>query len=155
LDSVISHDQVSRFLSMHEFDSKSLWLKIKHLVRQYENTDTCLIFDDTIVKKQYMDENELICWHWAHCNGCHTKVVNILSAFYVSSLPSTDECSGIPVAYELIKKTVIFSKIKTRKQKRQSPVTKNELMHRMIAQQIRNRVKFKYVLSDTIVCFRR
>ncbi len=151
LDGTVSHDQVTRFLSGQDFDSKSLWLSVKPLIRQYENPQGCLIFDDTIIEKQYMDENELICWHWDHSKGRNTKGINLLSAFYASSLPSSEECLRVPLSYELVKKTVVFSEIKTRKEKRQSPVTKNEMMQKMISQQIKNQVLFRYVLADSWV----
>jgi len=145
----ISHDQLTRFLSGREFDSKSLWLHVKPLVREYENSDSCLVFDDTIIEKQYMDENDLICWHWDHSKGRNVKGINILSAFYVSASSAEDAYLHIPIAYEPIKKTVRFCEIKTRKEKRQSPISKNELMRKMLAQQIKNQVLFKYVLADS------
>jgi hypothetical protein len=58
----ISHDQITRFLVGEELNGKNLWLKTKKLIRQYENWEGCLIFDDRIVEKAYMDENEIICW---------------------------------------------------------------------------------------------
>ncbi len=36
VDSDISHDSVSRFLSGNEFNSKVLWQKVKPLVRKHE-----------------------------------------------------------------------------------------------------------------------
>ncbi len=83
-------------------------MEIKPLVRQYESAEACLGFGDTIIEKQYMDENELICWHWDHSKGRNIKGVNILSAFYVSPLPTSDESLRIPLAYEAVKKTVVF-----------------------------------------------
>ncbi|MDR2071085.1 MAG: transposase, partial [Treponema sp.] len=52
-----------------ELDGKTLWLKSKKLVREYENDEGCLIFDDTIVEKAYMDENEINCWYYDHSKG--------------------------------------------------------------------------------------
>jgi hypothetical protein len=63
LDGYLSHDQITHLLSGNEFTSKDLWHEVKHLVRSYETDEACLIFDDTIVPKPYMDENEIICWH--------------------------------------------------------------------------------------------
>jgi hypothetical protein len=60
LDGAISHDKITRLLSMNEFNSKSLWNEVKPLVREYESEDACLIFDDTIISKPHMDENDLI-----------------------------------------------------------------------------------------------
>ena len=49
LEGEISHDKIIRFLSTEFFDEKTLWKKIKKLVRTYENENAILIFDDTIV----------------------------------------------------------------------------------------------------------
>jgi hypothetical protein len=54
----ISLDLICRFLSGEELNGKLLWLKTKKLVRRYENGEGCLIFDDTIAEKAYMDEEE-------------------------------------------------------------------------------------------------
>jgi len=43
MDNEISHDQIRRFLSKNEFDSKELWLKVKKTVREIESQDACLI----------------------------------------------------------------------------------------------------------------
>ncbi len=43
MDNEISHDQITRFLSKNEFDSKELWLKVKKTVREIESQDACLI----------------------------------------------------------------------------------------------------------------
>ena len=48
------------------------------------------------------------------------------------------------------KKTVCFCDIKTRKEKRQSAVSKNELMRSMLQQAVENQhLKFRYVLSES------
>ena len=44
-------------------DSKTLWLKVKKMLRMYENEQASLVFDDTIIEKPYMDENDIVCWH--------------------------------------------------------------------------------------------
>jgi hypothetical protein len=54
VDGAISHDQITRFLAGEELNGKSVWLRIKKLVRQYERGEGCLICDDTIVEKAYM-----------------------------------------------------------------------------------------------------
>ncbi|MEQ1546761.1 MAG: IS701 family transposase, partial [Methyloglobulus sp.] len=64
LDGAISHDQVTRFLSWDDYDSKLLWRHVKKTVREIEQEDGVLIFDDTIQEKPYTDENELVCWHF-------------------------------------------------------------------------------------------
>ncbi|MDR2658808.1 MAG: hypothetical protein LBC27_02300 [Spirochaetaceae bacterium] len=64
VEGAISHDQITRFLAGEELNGKFLWLKIKKPARQYENGEGCLIFDDTIAGKAYMDKNEIICWYY-------------------------------------------------------------------------------------------
>ncbi len=51
LDGAISHDQVTRFLSWDDYDSKLLWQQVKKTVREIEQEDGVLIFDDTIQEK--------------------------------------------------------------------------------------------------------
>jgi hypothetical protein len=47
-------------------------------------------------------------------------------------------------------KTIRFCEIKTREEKRQSPVTKNEMMHSMLKQAVeKQHLKFRYVLADS------
>jgi hypothetical protein len=152
VDGSLSHDKITRFLTSETFDSKLLWTKVKPLVREFENSEGCLIFDDTVIEKAHMDENDMISWHWDHSKSRNIKGINLLTGFYVSSKPSSDEFIHVPVAYELIKKDVRFCEIQTKKEKRKSAVTKNELMRLMIKQQIRNSLKFKYVLADSWFC---
>ena len=149
VDGDISHDSISRLLSGNEFNSKTLWQKVKPLVRKHQTEDACLIFDDTIIEKPYTDENDMICWHWDHSKRKNVKGVNMLNAFYHTQTSEMSQPLRIPVGFELILKTILFSVIKTKKQKRISPVTKNELMRIMIAQCIHNQLKFKYVLADS------
>ena len=42
----ISHDRITRFLNKEYFDEKTLWKKVKQIVRAYEEEEACLIFDD-------------------------------------------------------------------------------------------------------------
>jgi hypothetical protein len=149
LDDAIKHDKITQFLSGQAYSSKDLWLKVKPLVRTHESPDACLIFDDTLIEKAYMDENELICWHWDHCRKSNVKGINLLTAFYVSSPDAQAEPIRIPISSLLVLKTLLFCHIKTRKVKRQSPVTKNEMMQQMIEQALANGLPFGYILADT------
>lgn len=148
VDGAISHDGITRFLSDSDFGSKTLWQKVKPLVRQYEKAEGCLIFDDTIIEKPYTDENDMISWHWDHSKRKSVKGINLLNAFYYAPI-SSEEDLRVPVGFEIILKTVRFCDIKTRKEKRVSPTTKNELMQAMIAQAIHNQLKFSYVVADS------
>lgn len=142
MEGEVSHDQITRLLSKQEFTSKNLWLDVKPTVRHVEKEEACLIFDDTIQEKQWTDENEIICWHYDHCKGRTVKGLNVLNALYHS-----DDVS-IPVAFEIVRKPIQFSDIKTRKVKRSSTKTKNELMRQIIQTCVQNQLKFRYVLMD-------
>jgi hypothetical protein len=143
LDGDVSHDQMTRFLSAREYTSKDLWKQVKTTVRQIEQEEGCLIFDDTIQEKAWTDENEIICWHFDHCKGRSVKGINLLNALYHSGGVS------VPVAFEVVCKPIQFSDIETRKVKRTSEVTKNELMRDMMATCVANAIQFRYVLTDS------
>jgi hypothetical protein len=80
----LSHDKISRMLSGHDFTSKDLWQHLKPPVRSQETEDACLIFDDTLIGKPYMDGNDIICWHRDHSKGRNEKGISLLMAFYYS-----------------------------------------------------------------------
>lgn len=143
VDGDMSHDRVTRFLSEREYTSKDLWLQVKSTVRAIEKDDGVLIFDDTIQEKEWTDENEVMCWHFDHSKGRSVRGINLLNALYHSGGVS------IPVAFEVIRKPLQFCDIKTRKIKRASLMTKNELMRDMIGSCINNTLKFRYVLMDS------
>jgi IS4 transposase len=94
-------------------------------------------------EKAWTDESELMCWHFDHCSGRTVRGINLLNALY--------HCNGtsIPVAFELVKKPIQYSDIATRKLKRKSDKTKNEMMREMIATCIANALKFRFVLMDS------
>jgi len=142
VDGDVSHDRVTRFLTERAYTSKDLWMQVKSTVREIEQDDGVLIFDDTIQEKAWTDENEVMCWHYDHCSGRSVRGINLLNALYHSGEVS------IPVAFELVKKPLQFCDVKTRQEKRASEVTKNELMREMMANCVHNALKFKYVLMD-------
>jgi len=143
MDNEVSHDQITRFLSKNEFGSKELWKQVKKTVREVESEDGCLIFDDTVEEKKWTDESNIMCWHFDHTVGKSIRGINMLNALYYSNGVS------IPIAFEIIEKPIQFSDIKTRKVKRKSKITKNQLMREMILTAVKNQVKFKYVLMDS------
>ena len=143
LDKRISHDAITRFLSEREYTSKDLWLLVKPTVRQIEKDDGVLIFDDTVEEKTYTDENDIVAWHFDHVTGRSVKGVNILSCVY-----RTEEAT-VPLAFEIIKKTVSFVDKKTGKTKRRSEETKNELFRDMFEKVLQNQVKFAHILADS------
>ena len=139
----VSHDQITRFLSAQEYTSKDLWQQVKRTVRSVERDDGVLIFDDTIQEKAWTDESELMCWHFDHCSGRSVRGINLLNALYYCN------ASSIPVAFELVKKPIQYCDIATKRLKRKSEVTKNELMREMIDACIGNALKFRFVLMDS------
>lgn len=143
VDGEVSHDKVTRFLSKRDYGSKDLWKQVKRTVREIERDDGVLVFDDTIQEKEWTDENEIMCWHFDHCSGRSVRGINLLNALYHSGEIS------IPVAFELVRKPLQFCDLETRKIKRASEVTKNELMREMITTCIKNALKFKYILMDS------
>jgi hypothetical protein len=150
LDGSVSHDKITRLLSGKEYCSKDLWQDVKPLVRSHESDDACLIFDDTIVSKPYTDENDLICWHWDKRKNRNEKGINLLTAFYHTQSSTESEPLRVPVSFECVKKTVRYTDPKTGKEKRKSPLTKNEMMRSMIQQSVDyQHLKFRYVLADS------
>ncbi|MHC4575398.1 MAG: transposase, partial [Planctomycetota bacterium] len=149
LDGAVSHDQVTRMLSQPERGSKELWLAVKPLVRHHENDVGCLIFDDSIIEKPHTDESELVCWHFDHTQNRSVKGINLLTAFYHSQAENASSPLRVPVAFETVRKPIRFCDLKTRKQRRRSTVTKNELLRNMVDQALQNQLKFRYVLADS------
>ena len=82
LESSLSHDPITRFLSRQRFDSKTLWQLVKPMVRAIEDYAGVLIFDDTIEEKPYTDENELISWHFDPSKNRTVKGINLLNCVY-------------------------------------------------------------------------
>jgi IS4 transposase len=147
LEDEISHDKITRFLSSEYFDGKALWMKTKKLVRAFEGKDACLIIDDTVIEKPYMDENEIICWHFDSKEGKAVKGINLISAFYSSV--KAGKIIRIPIDYRIIAKTEEYIDEKSGETKRRSPETKNKMMQEMIRRHIQNNVKFRYILADS------
>ena len=102
-----------------------------------------LIFDDTIQEKPHTDENELICWHFDHSTNRSVKGLNLLNCIYQAGDVS------VPVAYELIRKPISFCDLQTRRVKRKSEVSKNQLLRQMLRTCQHNRLRYRYVLADS------
>jgi len=138
----VSHDRITRFLSRQDYTSKDLWRQVKAMVREVEDVQGVLIFDDTIQEKAWTDESDLICWHYDHCSGRTVKGINLLNALY--------HCNGrsIPVAFELVQKPLQCD-MATRQVKRKSEKTKNEMMCQMIHACLQNALQFHFVLMDS------
>ena len=57
----------------------------------------------------------LICWHWDHSKGRNVKGIDLLSAFYYTQKDEKTDPLRLPIAIETIKKTIVFSDLKTKK----------------------------------------
>ena len=138
----LSHDQVTRFLSQQPLSDRDLWQIVKPQIRAIESPDAVLIIDDTVQEKPSTDESELITWHYDHSQGRTVKGINLLSALYLSRDVS------LPVAFELVQKTMLITDPKTGKDKWVCPQTKNDMARAMIARVQKKQVPFAYVLAD-------
>ena len=143
LSGKISHDQVTRFLSKKDYTSKDLWQAMKKDVREIEDDLGVLIFDDTVQEKAHSKINDLICWHYDHTVNRSVKGINLLNCLYHANGVS------LPVAFELVTKPICFSDIASRKKKRKSEVTKNEMLREMLTTCQKNQLKWRYILADS------
>lgn len=140
----LSHDQITRFLNGEIRDSKSLWSEVKSDVRKQETEDDgVLLIDDMPAEKPYTDENDIIAWHYSHAKGRVIKGIDLLSC-----LVRYGDVS-FPISYEVIKKDLKYSDLKTKREKRKSSITKNEHFRQLLAQAGKNNVKFKHILADS------
>lgn len=142
LDGQISHDKITRFLASEIKRSKDLWQFVKPLVREIESDDGCLIIDDSIEEKPFTDENEIVCWHYDHSKQMLVKGINFLSCLYQT------KDMALPIGFDLIRKTETYIDPKDGRQKRRSPVSKNQLARSQIDYALKNKVKFRFVLFD-------
>lgn len=144
LDGQMSHDKVTRFLNNNQFGSKELWQYVKSEVHRHEqDKGGVLIIDDAIEEKPYTDENEIVCWHFSHTKGRHVKGINLLSCLVRYG------DIALPVGFEIVCKDLHFCDLKTKQEKKQSSVTKNQQFRQLVQQAISNQIKFDYVLADS------
>jgi DDE superfamily endonuclease len=142
LDGAISHDSIQRFLASPVKSGADLWQVVKPYVRQIQSDEGVLIVDDSISEKPYTDENEIICWHYDHSKGFSVKGINFITALY------HNQGVSLPIGYQLVEKTEFYIDKKTGKEKRRSPITKNEHYQQLLKQAVRNQIPFRYVLND-------
>lgn len=141
LEGDVSHDQITRFLASREQTSADLWQLVKPHVRRVQREAAVLIIDDSIAEKPFSDENDIVCWHYAHAKQTQVKGINFMTALYHSGGVS------LPVGFTLIAKTEIYFD-KEGKAQRRSPVGKNEYYREMLQQAVTNQLPFRYVMND-------
>jgi DDE superfamily endonuclease len=143
MEGALSHDQIQRFLGGEAYTSADLWHIVKAPVRAMQSEEGVMIVDDSIAEKPYSDENDIICWHYDHAKDRMVKGINFVSVLYHARGLS------LPVGFALVAKTEYYVDKKDGKQKRRSPVSKNQSYQTLVQQAKRNRIPFKYVLNDT------
>jgi len=111
-------------------------------VRQIQSEEGVMIVDDSVAEKPYTDENDIVCWHYDHSKDRMVKGINFMTALYHNGGVS------LPVGITLVAKTEYYTDKKDGKQKRRSPVGKNEYYRTMLQQAVVNQIPFKYVLND-------
>ena len=138
----ISHDRIQRFLAGEQRTTADLWQIVKPHVRQIQSEEGVMIVDDSVAEKPYTDENDIVCWHYDHSKDRMVKGINFMTALYHNRGVS------LPVGVTLVAKTEYYTDKKDGKQKRRSPVGKNEYYRTMLQQAVVNPIPFKYVLND-------
>jgi len=138
----VSHDQIQRLLGKTQFGSAELWAVVKPYVRQIQTEDGVLIIDDSIAEKPYTDENDIVCWHYDHSQDRNVKGINFMTCLYHAGDYS------LPVGFSIVAKTEYYVDKTEGKQKRRSPVSKNEDYRALLSAAACNQIPFKYVLSD-------
>jgi DDE superfamily endonuclease len=138
----VSHDKITRFLASPPHTTADLWRIVKPFVRQMQSADGVMIMDDSIAEKPASDENDIVCWHYDHAQDRMVKGINFVSCLY-----HAQEIS-LPVGFALIAKTETYIDKKDGKQKRRSPVTKNEIYQTLLRHTVQNQIPFRYVLND-------
>ena len=142
MDGAISHDRIQRFLAGRQFSSADLWQVVKPHIRDIERDDGVLIIDDSIAEKPYTDENEIVCWHYDHAQDRTVKGINFVSLVY-----HVDEIT-LPVGFAVVSKTEYYIDKKDGKQKRRSPISKNEHYQNLVRQAVKNRIRCHSITND-------
>jgi hypothetical protein len=142
LDDQVSHDRVQRSLASPARTAADLWRSVKPHIRAIQGEEGVMIVDDSIAEKPYTDENDIVCWHYDHAHDRLVKGINFMTALYHRQGVS------LPVGFCLIAKTEYYLDKKDGKQKRRSPVGKNEYYRQLLAQAVANQIPFKYVLNE-------
>ena len=152
LDGTLSHDHVTRWLSQNTYGLADIWRQAKPLIRQVEvrrpvGAFAVLIVDDSVLEMAHTDANELICTHWDHSQQRYVKGLNFVSLLYQAGE------LALPIAVELVRKTVPVYLPKTLKTSYQRPLPKNEYLQQMLRVALPGRpqpqVASRYLLADS------
>jgi len=142
-----THDTFTKKLLLDDEikTDKELWRSVKSILRKYENeTEGCLLIDDSLLAKPYSKTNEVICWHYDHVSHRNLKGILMLNFHYT-------DASGIslPLGYEIVTKTEDVYDKKKKKWVKRSMFTKNEIMRdKLEILHFHNELKYRYILFD-------
>lgn len=142
----VSHDQVSRMLLHSHLDNKSLWKRVKPLIRQIQSEAGVMIIDDCVAEKPHMEENAVIQYHYDHSVGRTVKGINFVSCCYETPVQDLSIC--VPVQVEVIEKTELYENERTGELRYRSKKTKNEVFQDLLRAVQQNQIPFSYVLCD-------
>ncbi len=84
INRLLSHDNITRFLSDESLSSSNLWRYVKQFVHEIESSDAVLIIGDAIATKSHMDGNDIGYWYFGHTDEEIVKKINLLSVLYHS-----------------------------------------------------------------------
>ena len=142
-----THDTFTKKLLLNDEieTDKELWRSVKPILRKYENeTEGCLLIDDSLLAKPYSQTNEVIYWHYDHVSHRNQKGILMLNFHYT-------DASGIslPLGYEIVTKTEDVYDKKKKKWVKRSMFTKNEIMRdKLEILHFYNELKYRYILFD-------
>jgi DDE superfamily endonuclease len=136
----VRHDQVRRYLAGTKKTASDWWRTVKPFVRGVQSEAGGWIRDDASEEKPYTDENEIVCWPYAHSKARMLKGIHFLTARYSS------QEGNVPVGFPLVAKTEKYLDPKTQKEKRRSLVSKNTVGQELSKQAVRTRIPFRFVL---------
>jgi len=147
LDGALSHDHITRWLSRTALGSPALWRAATPVIRPAEaqrrtGEFAVLIVDDTMLEKAHTGANELICTYYDPSQQRFIKGLNLVS------LPYQTGAVALPIAAELVAKTVPVFNAKTQPTGYQSAFTKNEYVQQVlrVAQQ---QIAYCSLLADS------
>ena len=143
-----SHDVFTKLLSTPVNTEDTLTKKAKSLINEISKKyKLLLIADDTLLKKPYSNENNIIAHFYDNSEKKITKGINLLN-FVVTPMSNFDK-TIVPVAFEVIQKNVIYQN-KYFQTKRKSEYTKNELFRDKLEYLVKyKKINFEYILGDS------
>lgn len=143
-DGSISHDQFTRFLNSRDYDSKDLWKFVKPLLKDIGAG--VLAIDDFINEKPFSKVSDINCYHYSHMKGRCLKGIETISAMFAA------DNINIPVDYRIISKPIEYCDLETRRVKRKSLITKNDLARELIQCSLDKELDISYITSDSWFC---